>query len=133
SQSAQNDSEHRPTWKISAWRDSDCWSGCPRRSISFMTISLFPSMTMRRRFAVSGAGLLVFSLSLVFSLIELLLDRVAVVAVITPVGRNIKANLRAIRLMRRMPLPAKGNWRARSLFYIPDKTRRRKRIEGQIE
>ena len=47
-------------------------------------------------FAVSGAGLLVFSLSIAFSLIEFLLGRVAVVTVIAPVGRNIKSNLRAI-------------------------------------
>jgi hypothetical protein len=63
-----------------------------------------------------GAGVLRLPLSIAFSLIEFLLDRVAVVTVITPVRRNIKGNLRAIGSMRRMPLPAKGNWRARSLF-----------------
>jgi len=41
-----------------------------------------------------------FSLSIAFSLIEFLLDRVAVVTVITPVRRNIKGNLRAIKSMR---------------------------------
>jgi hypothetical protein len=41
-------------------------------------------------FAVSGAGLL--SLSITFSLIEFLLDRVAVVTWITPVGRNKSAD-----------------------------------------
>jgi len=46
---------------------------------------------------------------------------VAVVTFITQVGRNIKSNLRAIRLMRRMPDGLKGNWRAQSLFYKGDK------------
>lgn len=59
-------------------------------------------------FEASGAGLLIFSLSIAFSLIEFLLDRVAVVTVITPVMRNIKWNLRAMELMRRMPLSVRG-------------------------
>jgi hypothetical protein len=41
--------------------------------------------------------------------------------VITPVWKNIKANLRAIRLMRRMQDGFKVNWRARSFFYRDDK------------
>jgi hypothetical protein len=45
---------------------------------------------------------LMFSLSIAFSFIEFLLDRVAVVTVITPLGRNINANLRAIEPMRRI-------------------------------
>jgi hypothetical protein len=52
-----------------------------------------------------------------------LLDRVAVVTVITPVGRNIKLNLQSIRPMRRMAGWDKANWRGWSLFYIPDKIR----------
>jgi hypothetical protein len=44
-------------------------------------------------FVVSGVGLLMFSLSIAFSLIEFLLDRVAVVTWITRVGRNSKQNL----------------------------------------
>jgi hypothetical protein len=67
-------------------------------------------------FAVSGAGLLMFSLAIAFSLIEFLLDRVAVVTVITPVGRNIKTNLPAITPMRRNSIMVEGNWRAQSLF-----------------
>jgi hypothetical protein len=43
--------------------------------------------------AAADSGLLMFSLSIAFSLIELLLDRVAVVTVITPVRRNCKQNL----------------------------------------
>jgi hypothetical protein len=58
-----------------------------------------------------------FSLSIAFSLIEFLLDRVAVVTVITPVGRDIKTNLAASRPMRRNSIMVKGNWRERSLFY----------------
>ena len=46
----------------------------------------------------------------------ILLDRVSVVTVITPVGRNIKSNLRAIGSMRRKADRGKGNWRERSLF-----------------
>jgi hypothetical protein len=41
-------------------------------------------------FARSGADLLMFSLSIAFSLIGLSLQRLAVVTWITPVGRNIK-------------------------------------------
>jgi len=48
---------------------------------------------------VSGAGLFMFSLSIAFWLIEVFLDRVAVVTFITPVGKNSKLNLR--RLGRR--------------------------------
>jgi hypothetical protein len=51
-------------------------------------------------FAASSADVLMLSLSIAFSLIEFLLDRVAVVTVITPVGRNIKANLPATTPMR---------------------------------
>jgi len=50
----------------------------------------------------AGADLLVFSLSIALSLIEFLLDRVAVVTWITQLGRNIKLNLRAIERARRM-------------------------------
>jgi hypothetical protein len=50
-------------------------------------------------FAVSGTGLLMFSLSIAFSLIEFLLA-FAVVTWITPFGRNIKWILRAITRMR---------------------------------
>src|SRR6266699_2941074 len=46
---------------------------------------------LRACFAVSGAGLPLLSLSIAFSLIELLLDRVAIVTLITRVRRNIKA------------------------------------------
>ena len=63
-----------------------------------------------------GAGLLMLSLSIAFSLIEFLLDRVAVVTSITQVGRNSKHNLWPITSMRRIPLPAKGNWRCWALF-----------------
>jgi hypothetical protein len=79
-------------------------------------------------FAASGAGFLVFSLSIALSFIEFLLDRVAVVTVITPTGRNIKTNLAATTPMRRNSIMVKGNWRVRVLFYIPDKTRQR--LEG---
>ena len=56
-----------------------------------------------------------FSLSIAFSLIEPLLDRVAVVTFITPIRRKSKRNLEGIasRLKR--------NRRVWSLFYIPDK------------
>ena len=67
-------------------------------------------------FAVSGAGLLMLSLSIALSPIEFLLDRVTVVTWITRVGRNIKSNLRAIGSMRRMPDRLKGNWRGGPLF-----------------
>ena len=61
------------------------------------------------------AGLL-FSLSIAFSLIEFLLDRVAVVTSMTPVRKNIKSNLHAIRSIRRKPDVLKANWRAGPLF-----------------
>jgi len=54
---------------------------------------------------------------------QFLLDRVTVVTVITPAGRNIKTNLAATTPMRRNSIMVKGNWRAGALFYIPDKTR----------
>jgi hypothetical protein len=75
-------------------------------------------------FAGLGAGLLMFSLSVAFSLIEFFLNRVAVVTVITPFGKNIKSNLRAIGSIRRMPAWDKAIWRARPLFYVPDKISR---------
>jgi hypothetical protein len=46
---------------------------------------------------------------------EFLLDRVAIVTVITPVGRNCKTNLAAITPMRRNSINVEGNWRAQSL------------------
>ena len=48
----------------------------------------------------------------------------AVFTVITPVGIDIKANLRAIRPMRRTPIGSKDNWRARPLFYKGDKIKK---------
>ena len=70
-----------------------------------------------------GAGLLMLSLSMAFSFIEFLLDRVAVVTFITPVGRNCKHNLAAIGSMRRKSIRVKDNWRERALFYRGDKIR----------
>ena len=52
--------ERAPTYR-------DCWSGCPRRSISFMTISVFPSMTMRRRFAIGRWLARVLAIACVFA------------------------------------------------------------------
>jgi hypothetical protein len=49
------------------------------------------------------------SLSIAFPLIGFLLDRVAVVTVITPVGRNIKTNLAATTPMRRNSIMVNGN------------------------
>ena len=74
-------------------------------------------------FAESGAVLLMFSLSIAFSLIESLLGRVAVVTLIPPVGRNFKTNLAAITPMRRNSIMVEGNWRGWSLFYGADKIR----------
>ena len=59
-------------------------------------------------FAASGAGLLMFSLSIAFSFIGFSLRRVAIVTSITPVGRNCKQNLAEIRPLRRMPIGTKG-------------------------
>src|SRR5260370_38184954 len=87
------------------------------RPAFFAGLAFLPALREPFGFAVSGAGL-PFSLSIAFSLIEFLLDRVAVVTVITPVRRNIKGNLRAIRSMRRMPLPAKGNLAGWFPFFI---------------
>jgi hypothetical protein len=59
-------------------------------------------------FAVSGPGLLMFSESIAFSLIVFSLTGLRSSQVITPVRRNHKRNLRAIRSMRRMPGGLKG-------------------------
>jgi hypothetical protein len=45
-----------------------------------------------------------------------LLDRVAAVRFITPVGKNIKWNLRAVRSMRRMADCNEAIWPAQPLF-----------------
>src|SRR5260370_40359030 len=66
------------------------------RPAFFAGLAFLPALREPFGFAVSGAGF-PFSLSSAFSLIEFLLDRVAVVTVITPVRRNCKHNLRAIR------------------------------------
>src|SRR6202035_1840757 len=68
----------------------------------FAGLVFLPGLRAPLGFAASDAGLLMVSLSIAFSLIEFLLDRVAVVTVITLVGRNSKWNLRAIGSMRRM-------------------------------
>jgi hypothetical protein len=59
----------------------------------------------------------VLAIDYVVAHFRFLLDLVAVVTFFTPGGRNIKSNLREIRSMRRMPLRAKGNWRAWSLYW----------------
>jgi hypothetical protein len=63
------------------------------RAAFFADLAFLAGLRPLLGFAASGAGLMVFSLSIAFSLIEFLLDRVAVVTVITPVRRNGKQNL----------------------------------------
>lgn len=87
------------------------------RALFFAGVAFLPSLRAPLDRATLGAGLVMFSLSIAFSLIEIFLDRVAVVTFITPVGRNIKANLATTTPMRRKSIMVKGNWRARSLFY----------------
>jgi hypothetical protein len=62
----------------------------------FAGLAFLPALRAPFGFAVSGAALLMFSLSIAFSLIEFLLDRFTVVTWITPVGRNGKQNLLAV-------------------------------------
>src|ERR1700730_17444770 len=62
------------------------------RPAFFAGLAFLPALRPSLGFAASVAGLLMFSLSIAFSLIEFLLDRVAVVTVITPVGRKSKRN-----------------------------------------
>jgi hypothetical protein len=91
-------------------------AGFLARSAFFPCLAFFDGLRVPFGFAASVAGLLVFSVSIAFSLIGFLLDRVAVVTSITPVRRNCKTNLGAITPMRRNSIMVEGNWRVRSLF-----------------
>jgi hypothetical protein len=68
------------------------------------------------------AGVPPFAESIVFVLIAFLLAAFAVVTVITPVQRNSKRILSTIMLIRRMSHKLRAKWRARTLFYVCDKT-----------
>jgi hypothetical protein len=59
----------------------------------FADLAFLAALRAPLGFAAWGAGLLMLSFSIPLSLIEFLLDRVAVVTVITPVGRKSKQNL----------------------------------------
>ena len=77
---------------------------------------------LRNPHLAPDSGVVVFSASIAFVFIVLLLDRVAVVTLITPVGRNIKRNLRRLGRRPALAVGDEGNWRVGSLFYMPDKT-----------
>ena len=63
-------------------------SGIRRDREEPLLAAFLPALRATFGFAVSGAGLLMFSLSIVFSLIGLLLYRAAVVTVITSMRRH---------------------------------------------
>ena len=69
----------------------------------FADLAILQTMRAPFGFAVSGASLRMFWLSITFSLVEFLLAVFAVVTVVTQVRKNIKRNLRAIGPVRRMP------------------------------
>jgi hypothetical protein len=84
-------------------------------------------------FAVSAAGLLMFSLSIAFSLIEFLLA--------ASCGRHSDhsgwekhqaQSVGAIGSMKRMPERLKGKWRERSPFYVPTKRARAISVNGDL-
>jgi hypothetical protein len=88
---------------------------CGCQSVAFHNFGQRHAFRALHHVAVSGAGLLMFPLSIAFSLIQFLLDRVAVVTWITQLRRNIKLNLRDYGLRRRRGWN-KPIWRAQPLF-----------------
>jgi hypothetical protein len=71
-------------------------AGFLARLAFFAGFALLPALLAPLGFAASGAGFLMFSLTIAFSLIQFLLDRVAIVTWITQLWRNIKLNLQSI-------------------------------------
>jgi Sigma-70, region 4 len=83
-----------------------------------------PKPSLRFCWGARGSGDVVFSVSIVLVFIVFLLDRVAVVTLITPVRKNIKVILLTISLGKDRKDQSdsdKTNWRVRFLFYVPDK------------